>query len=330
MKICKKCKYYDHSNNICNAGTYPAHNESGDFEKKNEIKYTNKNNLPSPVVEMVKKTHQSYNPGVEIFDYSATQLISPPYQLIQKEKYKNNIIYDIDDLLWQVDGTSLHRMLETAYAGRENEMIFTERRLVAGLDGVLIGGGCDLYIGGHIYDLKKTSVWSWIYQSSYDDWRMQLNLYAWLFRKNGFNVEKLSIIAWLRDWQRSKAMYDKNYPQKSVMQLDIDLMSEDFIEDWLRERFGMIDDVYNGTITECTPSERWETPTIYAVKKNGVKKSLKLCDSEEEATEYIANQDNPEKLYIEKRPGQRKRCESYCEIAGYCPAYQQYIAEGME
>lgn len=69
----------------------------------------------------------------------------------------------------------------------------------------------------------------------------------------------------------------------------------------------------------CSPEERWATPTTYAVMKTGRQSALKVCDSEAAAQDWMANHNKGE--WVEQRPGQNKRCESYCGFGkqGFCP-----------
>ena len=65
---------------------------------------------------------------------------------------------------------------------------------------------------GKIIDYKTTSAWTTVFQSQIKEWTEQLNCYAYLYRTQGFSVDKLEIIAIYRDWSRTNALKDKNYP----------------------------------------------------------------------------------------------------------------------
>ena len=66
----------------------------------------------------------------------------------------------------------------------------------------------------------------------------------------------------------------------------------------------------------CTPDEMWERPEKYAIIKRGNKRASTLVDTEEEAKERLRS--FSKEYQIEHRPGQRVRCESYCEVSKWC------------
>ena len=80
-------------------------------------------------------------------------------------------------------------------------------------------------------------------------------------------------------------------------------------------------------IPECSPSERWTTPAKWAVMKEGRKTAVKLCDTEEEALNFISELEK-EKHFVEERKGQDKKCSDYCPCAAFCSYYRQVALEG--
>jgi hypothetical protein len=81
-----------------------------------------------------------------------------------------------------------------------------------------------------------------------------------------------------------------------------------------------------GSISECTPEEMWEKPTMYAVKKDGAARAKSVHKTLEEA--QAALEVAKTKGYgIEVREGDRTRCSGFCQIAQYCDQYQTYLKE---
>ena len=66
----------------------------------------------------------------------------------------------------------------------------------------------------------------------------------------------------------------------------------------------------------CSEEERWASPTLYAVMKQGRKSAVKICSTAEEAQALIDT--DVEHLYLEVRPGVSRRCEDYCPVAQFC------------
>ena len=138
-----------------------------------------------------------------------------------------------------------------------------------------------------IQDYKVTSVWSVIptknNPNGYKEaWEEQLNVYAWLGRKNGYLATKLQIIAILRDHQKSKGFQsykdDGNYPFLPIKVIDIPLWSAEKQDAYVLDRVkthqeaDMLFHTMDKQI-DCTDQERWKKQDEYAVKLPTLKKS---------------------------------------------------------
>jgi hypothetical protein len=81
----------------------------------------------------------------------------------------------------------------------------------------------------------------------------------------------------------------------------------------------------DGRLPDCTPEEMWEKPTVWAVRKIGGKRAHSIYDTAEKALSALAELgDNYD---IEIRPGERTRCENFCQVSTWCNQYQQYVKE---
>ena len=149
------------------------------------------------------------------------------------------------------------------------------------IDGVVVVGKTDIYWPSQerIEDWKVTSCWSFLLGDK-KDWERQLNCYAWGFRKKMWPVKKLQINAILRDWQKSKILHDKDYPRIPFVTKEIPLWTREEQEQYIREQLQ-----YHrmSEPAECSPEDKWEKPTTYAVMKKGRKSALRVLPSEEEA-----------------------------------------------
>jgi hypothetical protein len=82
------------------------------------------------------------------------------------------------------------------------------------------------------------------------------------------------------------------------------------------------EDETGGEIAPCTPEEMWEKQEKFAVMKEGGKRAKSVHDTRQEAEIAL-----PAKGYfIEHRPGERTRCESFCQVSAFCTQHQQYLA----
>jgi hypothetical protein len=296
------------------------------------MQFTNKLNLPGPMVRAL--SNDGYRAGDDNGQryISVTQLINPPRQAILKRRHEEALTEDVSDRIWSLLGQSVHAILEAA----ETESSIVEERLYMEIDGVRIGGMTDLYEDGVLTDFKITSVWSVIF-GGHDEWAAQTNLNAMLYRNAGFEVKKVQIIAILRDWQESKALTDRNYPQQAVKVIEQPLWTQEECVSFAKKRVELFNSVWDEPdhkLPLCTPEERWRRGDSFAVKKVGNKKATRVADSLEEAEKikFTLEKEGNGKFEIEARPGQDLRCLRYCVAAPFCSYYKglNVHAEGAE
>jgi hypothetical protein len=258
--------------------------------------------------------------GTKKADISVTTLIGPPKINQLKKRHDDEIVVDASDMIWAMLGQSVHKVVELA-AG-ENDM--TEKRLYKEINGWTVTGQTDLYEveKGVISDYKVTSVFSFLLGGK-TEWEAQINLNAMLWREYGYQVKKGQIVAILRDWQASKAEFDKEYPQCQMHIVEIPLWDNEEVVRYATERVklhqaaaAMPDD----TIPACEPKERWAKPDTFAIKKDGNKRAAKVCETLEEAERLLPTYGA--KHSIEKRNGGDIRCERYCSVAPFCHYYK--------
>jgi len=170
------------------------------------MKITNKKNLPTAIVKAV--SNEYHREG----DYSATDLQKSAKQLWLTKRHEPEIEIDASDRLWPLFGSAIHYVLEKS----DDQNAFQEEFLKAEFAGKYLTGRPDHFDGKIITDYKFTSVWSLVYQSSFQEWEKQLNIYALLYSLQGFDVEKVQIIALLKDWSKNKYKHDNNYPDSQA------------------------------------------------------------------------------------------------------------------
>lgn len=282
---------------------------------------TNKMNLPETLVEAVRR-HEHRQA-----DYSVTEILNPPRIVHLTRRHDNEIVEDASDRLWALMGRAVHYILQSG----ETENVLVEEYMTEEiLPGVILSGSADLYTsekGGTVADFKMTSAWTIVYKSRFKDWTAQLNSYAYMFRKRGFPVHNGEIYAMLKDWNKNKALANHDYPQHNEYTLSVPIWSFADQHNQLVQRVQYMEEtkkLSDDQLPFCTPEERWEQPTVYAVMKEGRKSAVKLHDSEEAARKHI--KELGEKHYLEVRPGKRTRCEEYCPVAKFCNQYQQTLS----
>lgn len=278
---------------------------------------TNKHGVPEPLVTLASKEY--YSKGKS--DYSVTEIMSPPKIKRLREQYNDEIKQDVADMLWNLLGSALHVVMERG----ETEGWTKEERLFKEVDGVTISGAIDLQQetpeGIIIHDYKFTSAWAVMQEK--EEWQQQLNVYKWLVETvKRKKVVGLKICALVRDFNRHETK--EGYPKASIEMVDIPMWDSVKTEAYVRERLNLHRDAkvsadFGEELPACSDSDRWQSETIYAVKREGRKTAIRLFKSIEEATELAEK----EKGYVETRLGEPKRCTgNYCGVAQWCEQYQ--------
>lgn len=285
---------------------------------------TNRANLPEAIVDAV--TNDSYSKGDAFM--SVTGLLKPPRMTVLEEKHASEIVEDASDRIWSLLGQAIHTILE-----RANRMAIAERRLFIDIDGVRISGQMDaLEENGVLTDYKITSVWKLI-KGDLDEWEKQLNLYSVILRANGDAVNKLQVVAILRDWSKMEALRDPEYPQAQVVNINIPMWENDKALEFMKERVSAHKrartDFFEQRkeLPECTKEERWARPDVYAVMKAGRKTAVKLYDTPKMAKLHVGFDRT---LSVTHRPGMNIRCNSYCAVASFCKQYQDLISSDRQ
>jgi hypothetical protein len=264
---------------------------------------TNNYKLPKPVYDrIVQDNSEPPKDGI----YRVTSLIGAPYKRRLLIKHWHELVLDASEFIWTFFGHSLHYSLSE----RAVDNALTEERLTVDIDGVQVTGQTDLYRNGIISDYKTTSVWTIVYGRA--EWEYQLNVYAWLLRTLGFEVNGLRIHAFLRDWSK-RMQYDSEKPNVPYSMVDLPLWDFARQTEYVRSRIALHE---APEIPMCSAEDMWEKPTTYAVKGKG-KKALKVDSTMESAQAWMEK--NKKGDYIETREGCRTCCQDYCQVRSVCP-----------
>ncbi len=274
---------------------------------------TNRAALPQAILDAV--TNDGYSKGDA--DISVTGLLRPPRIGILEMIHESEIVEDASDRIWSLFGQAIHTILE-----RANRTAIAERRLSIEVEGWKISGGMDVYEeSGILMDYKTTSVWK-VIKGDLEEWTKQLNLYAVILRHHGHAVNKLQVVAILRDWSKMEAERDAAYPQSQVVNIDIPLWSPEIALAFMHERV-ILHKQANLKLPECSPEDRWARPDVYAVMKTGRKSAVKLYSNMNEAKAHVGFD---RQLSVTHRPGMSVRCKAYCAVSKFCTQYQESLA----
>ncbi len=273
------------------------------------MKWKNELGLPESIFHLITNRRYSLD-GAEI---SVTGLLKPMRQLMLERRYFDEIEVDISTELWATYGSLMHELIAQQVA---NEL--KEQKLFIDVNGVRIVGHYDSYSYENkiLSDYKFTSAWT--YSLKNDDWEKQLNIYRLLLINSNYPVDKLQIIALFRDFSYSKAKQNSDYPKSPIEVISIETWPLQKTLIFLSERVSAYQDAMR-ELPLCTPEEKWQRNTIYAVMQPNRKTARRLFDNYEQAQELASMVKG---AYVEKRAGFCTRCEYYCKVKNFCEQYQ--------
>lgn len=307
-------------------------------------KLTNNMLLPEPLVQAIAND-QYQSRG----DISVTTLIDAPKQRILKKFFEYD--EDISNLIYSLQGTSVHSMIERAEIFMNKNTPehlrdwVSEKQMEVDYEGWKVTGTCDQIqlSDEHLYDWKVTSVWQVLgTEDTKIEWVRQTNIYAhWLRTYYGIKISKISIIAILRDWSKMKSGFDRTYPKQQVVQITIPVIEDAKIDAYIRKRVQLHQkaelDFRNlgiDSVPECSDKERWLRAEVWKVKKGSASsRSLKNFDINSpqdklNVYDYInqqseATKTDVDKYIVEKVPGESFRCNNYCSVRNFCHFYMK-------
>lgn len=281
------------------------------------MEYTNNHELPEFIHNGL--TRNTYNRDGIKFDISATKLIdSPQIAELWKENGKT-VTEDSMDRVWSAWGTAVHDIFETA--NKANPDVLMEKRFRSKYYDKVVAGQIDAYEipSKTLSDIKTCGSFK-VVKGDTRQWENQLNVCAQLMRDNGYEVEKLQIVAIIKDWTAFKAKKEKGYPQHPIVVIPIKLWPSESAKDYILSRVKIH---FDDTTKICSDEERWIRPGKLAIMKKGRKSAIRLVDTEDQVKEYLEYADlvGHKDVYVEERKSSYARCEGFCPFGkmGICP-----------
>jgi len=287
--------------------------------------YTNKYNLPQPVVDALT----SYDKGdAPVEGLRVTTLIDSPQISLLRQQHGHELTEDVSGRMWLVLGTAIHEIFERA----ASNAYISEERLSHTVVDTLISGAIDYQFETDtevdLKDYKSTSVYA--VRQPKIEWERQLNVYAYLIRHvKGLSVRSASVIAILRDWRQGDVDRRADYPPASIMEIPVTLWSEEDQDTYVEERVRLHNHAKMsaefGEMSPCTDGERWAKPAVYAVHKGSNKRALRggLFADKSEAQVFAG--ESADRVLIE-RPKTYTRCENnYCRVADFCDQFKKEV-----
>lgn len=285
---------------------------------------TNSYNLPAPLFKALSKERYAPIAG----RLSATALIDAPLVRVLLMKHVKEIEEDASERLWSVVGSAVHKVIED----NGNKDASEVKRTCTHKSGATLVCIGDFYENQILMDWKMTSVFSYLLGGK-ATWTKQLNVVKYIYDLNEMPVKEMYVYAILRDWVKSKS-YDRDYPPIPFQEVKIPIWDKEKLEKYVNERVSahlyaesLIDSISNVPI--CTPEERWQRPDTYAVKREGIKRAVRVFDTNEEAEKFLGAA-KAKDLFIENRKGMEVRCTGFCSVNKFCEYYKTLPNVGQE
>lgn len=256
------------------------------------MKYTNRLGLPEAFCNAARAFEHTRKGAQR----TVTELLKPPRMAVLEDRHREELEEDVADNVWALFGLGVHKALAEhapnmlvakpgpipldmelrpgaiISVGSLNEIVpfpvSTEQTLAMEVLGWTISGTYDSYSRHDktLTDWKTCSIYK-IKLKDFDDWTSQLNIYATLLMHHGLPVEKVQVVALMRDWRPGEAKREKNYPEHQVAVIDLPLWDAWKRYEFLEERVWLHQEAEK-TLALCTDSERWK-------QKNG---TFTRCD----------------------------------------------------
>lgn len=310
-------------------------------------KYTNNSNISLPLAIWALMDNYNYDGRDNVI--SVTTLLKPIRQIVLGRRYKDCMKeIDAENLIASSMGTALHDSVEKAWKDKDKVLnildnlgyiasesiyndVILERRSEKELNGYIISGQFDIAFRGTVCDIKSTSVYSYIFGSKEEDYRLQMSIYRWL--NQDIITDDYGYIEYIfTDWSQVKALQDSQYPQKRILSHKIKLLSIEDTNTWIMNKLADIakyEALNDDDLIECSDEELWRTNDVwkyYKPNKSGeinYTRATKVCDSEEQANSLKNSQGGAVVLY----KGEIKRCK-YCNYTNICKQYEKFKIRG--
>jgi hypothetical protein len=305
------------------------------------MQFTNKHGLPRALVEVI--TTDDYDYSDDPMSISVSTLVDSPKIKFLRALHWHEMVVDVSDLIWKFYGIMSHKVMEDiSKKDRIIEVRINEQFHIT-IDGkkitYIVRGKPDIYdkLDEILSDYKTTSVWAWIFGSEKKNFERQINIYAYMLRGQGYTPKILQDDMLLRDWRKSEARENPDYPPVAYGKLVQRQWTDKEVEDYLTERLELFhrSGLKDPDELECSPEERWEKPTTFAVftpLKDGSRmksRADKVEPTMDAAKEWVRKNDLS-KFEIIERKGRDTRCQDeYCGVRFWCNYWKEKYSKDV-
>ena len=286
------------------------------------MKYVDSYGLPPAVLRALVN-----DPYVRKADISTTTLIKPVQMVALERRYEDRLRAEAMDSVWALFGQSVHKILERGI----NDGVLIEQSFFYTHKGWILSGTVDIIEDSILDDYKVTSAWA-ILNGVKDEWKKQLNVNRFLAMRNGLLIDRLRIVAILRDWTKLQATRHQNFSNQQLVVLEVEPLPLNLVEAYVHQRMREHQkavELEPSELPECNSQERWQRPdqwAIHKLKKDGepLQSAYRVLEDEDKAYELAEemNDKGKARYRVIARPGESVRCKKYCAVAPFCSQYK--------
>lgn len=283
---------------------------------------TNELNLPQALVDACDVSPHNAPDTV-----SATTLKSGVREILLTKRHWEEMSDDVYNRIWTLFGTAVHSLLE-----RESPDTFVEEKFEKQIGKYKVTGRLDCYDMKNkiIFDYKTATVWKYKFKD-FSDWKFQGLVYAWLLKQQGLEVNQCRFVAMFKDFSKTKAKTEADYPNKPVYVYQFDVTESDLeeIEQKITAKVKELEaseELADDDLPLCTDEERWAKPTTYAVMKKSRKTAIRVFDDKELAEKCLESFGSDE-YYLQERKGADGKCNGYCSCCEFCSYWKEHYSE---
>ncbi|AMD43396.1 hypothetical protein ZC03_009 [Pseudomonas phage ZC03] len=317
---------------------------------------TNNHNIPLLLAAWLMSDEYDY-----IYDpnyISVTTLMKPLQEIVLGPRAKDVAPeeLDISDRIASALGSSVHGAVERVWETRDlleksliqlgfdvedinsievnpklpdpsKEQVYIEQRSFKKIEGFTVGGKFDAVLGGIVHDIKTTSVWAWIKSSRDDDYRLQGSIYRWL-NQDKITEDVIRVCFLFTDWQKGMVGTVEGYPETRCAFKDIELMSIQETEKWVRNRLKQIKKLRELPAEEmppCTDEEVWLEKPTYKYYSNPLKTDGRATKNFDNHLDAIAYLEEKGKGVVLTSPPRAKKCKDYCNAFLVCKQKDNFV-----
>jgi hypothetical protein len=317
--------------------------------------FTNNSNLPLSVAVWLANDNYAHDDRSN--HISVTSLIKPIKQLVLGMRVDVEVSKpDITSLVAARMGTAIHDGIESSWVGTklvtnltalgiplrvaervvvnpdpadltENQIpVYLEQRVEKEVNGFIISGQFDFVGEGRVEDFKSTSVYTYIYNTNTEKYKLQGSIYRWL-NPEIITRDEMAIQFIFTDWSGQQAAVQKTYPKTRVLEQRIPLMTLVQTDNYVKNRIAMIQKYLHepeANIPECSNEDLWRKPTVWKYyTKETNKRASNNFDSRAEAMAKASINGG----IVKEVKGQIVACR-YCPAFPICKQKDAYLNSG--